>query len=281
MAVARRASPPEVATFDEGSALYSLRRTYHIDGEPDTAIGTAHAVLPGGIPQTVPITHHDGITTVTLVAVAREARIWKVDPVAGNAITEIAVTYEGHVATVFPAMVDFGTTSSEIKMSLDDPPLNPSTSIGPEMEGTTRMVPEYTMSITRVIPYDDAMLYNYIYITIPSLVSTVNEDNWGPAACDFTNFSLGTWLYLGASCVRERDGAYAITHNFLGRQISNPDDDGLMHIFPWYFTKKEEITPDGGGAAHSQEVPDGEIQKSKIQLIAGVDTILDFSDLGL
>ena len=265
--------PTAEATWSEEEAKYTYTITYLVDDTTIDSISVPQAAIPGGIPATISLTHYDGTTTVTLKEVERSAQSYKTE---GARQSKVMVTYEGHVDTVFSAVPATSTTSSKLIMSLDDPPAG----IGPDGEGTTRLLGQTTLTITRVMPHNSPDLWGMLFYVIPTLTGAVNESAWAPTALDDTGYIEGAWLYLGASPTRQRDGSYIIVHEFAATNPEGSTFEQIMY-FNFYYLGGVAVATADARQREGREILLPE-QHRQIYPVAGVgDIISEFEDLGL
>ncbi len=267
--------PSEEATWSEEEAKYTYTITYLVDDDTTTSVSLPQAALPGGIPATIAITHYDGTTTVTMKEVERSAQSYKTSAARQS---KVMVTYEGHVSTVYAAEFSLSTTSEKILISIDIDATE--RGIGPDGEGTTRLVPETTMTIRQVLAWDDPGLANILYSHIPNLLGTVNEDAWACTATGLTH-PEGEYLLAGADVTAGRDGSVTVAYSLIARipiPLTNVSEG--MGYFRFYYLGGVPVATADGRQREGREILLPE-QRRKIYPIAGTDILVYFDELNI
>lgn len=239
----RELEPREAATYDKRTGLYIIQRRWEIRGLDWAGAISAYGPDLAGI--SVPLTFtqiytEDGVTPVTMVAVARHADKMAAKP-DGTNFCYLTVTYEGHACLspmsgtatttapngsgdgilfngVVSGHMEFGTKSEQILVSFDRDATGQRKPIGTagDVQGTNRLVPNVRMIIVQNMSEVD--YYNRVPM-IAGLVGLVNENLWedpiiAKKGTYFYQWWEGMWLYLGAQVSQNRDGTMTLQHQF-------------------------------------------------------------------
>lgn len=278
------------AAYDKRTGLYTIQRRWLINVDWINTIslplaGAGKAAVGDAIPETFTITHEDGITPVTMVAVARNSEVVraKTDTLCAQAV--LSITYEGHVcmqpsggttgaATPHNGVVAFhteqGTKSEQILVSYDLDATDRRKAIGPNNEGTNIFVPQLRLVIVQNVLA--ANYYTQMYAA-QNITGMVNENGWRDPAFS-VSWDEGIWLYLGAQQQQNRDGTITFTHIFdydLHKMPEGTTTSGVPvyygHKYLWYFlTELKEVI---GGISKIVKRATGDPQLSKVYLVAG------------
>ena len=228
----------------------------------------------------------------------------------------LTVTYEGHVCLYPPSQVkggthcialeggsttgagffngvvasrfEQGTKSEQILVSYDlnlgvpigSPGYCARTAIGPNNEGTNRLIPSCRWLITQNLQNCD---YGVMEDIIQGLIGTVNESGWtDPVYGD--PWWPGVWLYLGPQTVENRDGTYTLVHQF-DYDLHDLEAEAMMtttggaatwysHKFAWYDLQESKVLV-GAGIYKIRKTPIQPLRLSTIYPTAGATAVKD------
>ena len=202
-------------TYEKQTGMYVITRVYPLPVDPELAVCSANGTeAAGAIPASFEITHTDGATVVTMVEVSRNCRGHSLAD--GSHRTDVTVTYEGHVPGVMYAELDAMGGSAPILVDLVT-----HKGIGPNMEGTNRIVPNSTITIVRNATAATALGY---FTLAGQLTGYTNEAAWRDPVFDAV-WPAGVWLFQGAPATPNRDGTYTFRYGFRY--------SGISHAFRW------------------------------------------------
>lgn len=254
-------------SFDAYAGLYAIERLYEIDAHNEDALVLAEAAEPNGIPASFTIVHFGDSSDVVMRPVNRAVRRF------AGAKSFMTVRYEGHVAGVLRVEPSTSTKSDRLYFDLTAQRKG----IGPNQEGVVRHMPQYIVNVIENWT-DPSTVTAYLLSECRVLAGCVNENAWAPACLDVGGpgtWSEGEWLYVGNDPQINRDGTATIVHKFLTDLL--PTETRKMHQSSWYFARRTVET--AGGVQRQRLETIGAEQLSKVQPIAGTDTVLTFGSV--
>ena len=264
------------ASYDMQLGIVTAMVTFSADVESYDAVVLGNAPIPSGIPELLPVTLGNG-DVVVLHDVARTATRRKV------ADSLITVQYEGHVDGVANWTIDHGTRA-ELMTSALVAHATAGNKIGPDGEGTNRLVSQTLMTVTRhytaVAGWHEYQMSELIYNIIPALSGSVNEKAWGPSFALYDSvWDEGAWQLQSAPITKNRDDSYTVVFTFVSNYAFYPSTQPEMQYYNWYEYKTEPMTV--GGLVRQKRTNIAPVIKSQIHPVAGTDISQKFADLDL